>query len=184
VHSAAQGQQEVCRRQAGGGRRCVQAAWSSPVCSSELGPRCVLQGGIFVAHTGGGGRGDGGGGGGIRRGGGEGAGDGDGGATMGLRTAAPLVRPLLGRFLREGAGAVGGVERGARGGIRSAAGGRCAVCPAPTQRHHPTPPPYALRPLLAPLFQPLCKQVATTLRRPAFAGGTRRAGQAHRVVPL
>ena len=44
------------------------------------------------------------------------------------------------------------------GGIRSAAGGRCAVCLAPTRRHHPTPPPYAraaLCPPPAPLSQPL-----------------------------
>ena len=52
------------------------------------------------------------------------------------------------------------------GGIRSAAGGRCAVCLAPTRRHHPTPPPYAraaLRPLPAPLAPNPCKQVSTPL---------------------
>ena len=73
------------------------------------------------------------------------------------------------------------MERGARGGIRSAAGGRYAVCPAPARRHHPTPPPLREgrppSPPSAALPTPLCKQVSTPFRRAAFVGGTRRAVQ-------
>ena len=73
------------------------------------------------------------------------------------------------------------MERGARGDIRSAAGGRYAVCPAPARRHHPTPPPLREgrppSPPSAALPTPLCKQVSTPFRRAAFVGGTRRAVQ-------